>query len=313
MTKQSSQVSRPIDRVVLARLTGNLGDAKTVARCCSDVAALHSQLLGEMIREEMQLELDIEFLEHRSGLNSTLIEDLGAEYTLTSATLRNWCPHFVLGTKNDLAIAMIAQLLGDASPQGGGGESRPLSSIEADIAALVFNKIASVLRSGLSAPGNFEPVLSSPYPAGEYAQHAAEVVDDFAAAIKLQVTLGALVSEIVLVIPQNVLLKTTIVKPTAQLADGREADERLTDRILRSQVDLCARIKLTPLKLSSIARLRPGDIIPFEDLGEVSVDMDANGKMMYRCEFGRSGDSYSVKVKSNSNPEGTTLKQILDI
>jgi flagellar motor switch protein FliM len=314
MAKQSSEVLKSIDPIVLARLTGNLGDVKTVARCCSDVAALECHLLGDMIREEMGLELTIEYSEHRSGMNSALIQALGSDYTLTSASIRNWCQHFVIGTKNELPIAMIAQLLGDPNPQGGPEDARPLSSIECDIAALVFKRIVSVLRCGLNAPGDFEPVVSSPYPAGEYTKQAAEVADGFAAAIELEVTLGTLSSKVVLVIPQHVLLKTTITKPAAHLAIGQaNADEALTDRVLRSQVDLCARIKLTPLKLSSISKLRPGDTIPFEDIGEVSVDMDANGKMMYRCEFGRSGDSYSVKIKSNASPDNNTLKQILNI
>ncbi|RWX76999.1 hypothetical protein EPK99_15160 [Neorhizobium lilium] len=314
MAKQPTKAHPPIDRVVLARLTGHLGDAKTVARCCTDVASLECLLLGDMLREEMQVDLDLEYLDHQSGLNSTIVAGLGSGYTLSSVSLRNWCHHFIVGVKNNLPIAMIAQLLGDPAPQSGEGESRTLSSIENDVAALLLARVVSVLRCGLKVPGDYEPVVSDPFPAGHYAQHAVDVEDDFVAAVRLQANLGELESEIVILIPQSVLLKTTITRPTPQLSDGRtNQDEQLSDRVLRSQVDLCARIKLTPLKLSSIARLRPGVTIPFEDIGEVSVDMDANGRTMYRCEFGRSGDSYSVKVKSNANPDGNTLKQILNI
>jgi flagellar motor switch protein FliM len=267
-----------------------------------------------MLREEMQVDLELEYASHQSGMNSAIISSLGSDYTLVSIGIRNWCPHFVVGVKNNLPIAMIAQLLGDPAPQSGEGESRALSSIEDDIAALFLARVVSVLRCGIKVPGDHEPILSAPFPAGKYTQHAVDVEDDFVAAVRLQATLGQLESEIVILIPQNVLLKTTITRPTAQLTDGRpQQDEQLTDRILRSQVDLCARIKLTPLKLSSIARLRPGVTIPFEDIGEISVDMDANGRTMYRCEFGRSGDNYSVKVKSNASPEGNAIKQILNI
>lgn len=313
MTNPSSQTHKPMDRVVLARLTGNLGDAKTVAQCCSNVGALQAQLLGDMVSEQMQLELDVEFAGHQSGLRSRLVGALGDNYTLTGVELRNWCPHFVVGVRNDLAIAMIAQLLGDAGGEDG-GEMRRLSSIEADIAALLLNKAVAVLRSGITVPGDFEPVLSSAYPSSTYAQHAADIADDFAAAVRLQVTLGKLASELVIIIPQNVLLKTTITRPGKQLGDASTiSSDAFSEPVLRSQVDLSARIRLTPLKLGSIARLRPGDTIPFEDVGEVGVDMDANGKMMYRCEFGRSGDSYSVKVKSNASTDGNIIRHILDI
>lgn len=313
MTKQTTQ-ARPINPLVLARLTGHLGDAKTVARCCADVAALQCLLLGDILREEMQVDLDIEYLDHQSGLNSSIIEKLGRDYTLTSVNLRDWCPHFIVGVKNNLPIAMIARLLGDTTPPSGEGENRLLSSIESEIAALLLARVVSVLRSGLKGASEAAPTQSAPYPSHEYAQQAADVEDDFAAAVRLRAKLGELDGEILLVIPQNVLLKTTITKPVAQLTDGRQdQDAQLTERVLRSQVDLCARIRLTPLKLGSIARLQPGVTIPFEDLGEVSVDMDANGRTMYRCEFGRSGDNYSVKIKSNANPDGNSLKQILNI
>lgn len=313
MTKQTTK-ARPIDPLVLARLTGHLGDAKTVARCCGDVAALQCLLLGDMLQEEMQVELDVEYLNHQSGLNSAIIQTLGRDYTLSSVSLRNWCPHFVVGVKNNLPIAMIARLLGDTTLPSGEGENRLLSSIESEIAGLLLARVVSVLRCGLKGIGESEPQLSSPYASHEYAQQAADVEDDFAAAIRLHAKLGELDSEIVIVVPQNVLLKTTITKPVAQLTDGRpDQDTQLTERVLRSQVDLCARIKLTPLRLGSIARLQPGVTIPFEDIGEISVDMDANGRTMYRCEFGRSGDNYSVKIKSNANPDGNSLKQILNI
>ncbi len=314
MSKQLPKAPPPMDRVVLARLTGHLGDAKTVARSCSDVAALECLLLSDMLREDMQVDLDLEFHRHQSGLNRAIIAGLGSSYTLAGVSLRNWCPHFVVGVKNNLPIAMIAQLLGDTAAQSKEGENRALSSIETEIAALFLARVVSVLRCGVPVPGDHEPIVSTPYPAGDYLQHAAEFEDNFVAAVHLSAKLGALESEIVILIPQSVLLKTTITKPVPQLADGRtHQDEPLSDRVLRSQVDLCARIKLTPLKLSSIARLQPGVVIPFEDIGEVSVDMDANGRTMYRCEFGRSGDSYSVKVKSNASPEGNSLKQILNI
>lgn len=312
MTDKSTPAPKPMDRVVLARLTGDLGDAKTVERCCGDVANIETLLLADLIARDMQLEIDVEPLGHQSGLRSALVAGLDEHCTLTSVGIRNWCPHFVVATKNDLPIAMIAQLLGDTGSDN--GEMRTLSTIEADVATLLLTKVVAVLRSGLTVPGDHEPVLSTPFQTSAYAQQSVDFADNFAAATRLRVKLGKLVSEIVIIIPQGILLKTVISRPGKQLTDGtRDQNEVVADHVLRSQVDLSARIRLTPLKLSSIARLRPGDIIPFEDVGDVGVDMDANGKMMYRCEFGRSGDSYSVKIKSNASADGNILRQVLDI
>jgi flagellar motor switch protein FliM len=311
MTNPSSETTKPIDPIVLARLTGSLGDVKTIAQCCSDVAALECQLLGDVVREEMQIDIGVEYAGHVSGLRSAVIAGLGSGYTLVSASQRNWCSHFVIATRNSLPIAMIAQLLGDTDKPS--DDARVLTSIEGDIATLLLSRIAGVLRLGLGAQGAFEPVLSACYPIGDYAKQSAETPDCFAAAVRLQIKLGSLTGEIVIVIPQSVLLKTTITRPSVQPSNGLPAPaDAIADHVLRSQIDLCARIKLTPLKLGSIARLRLGDTIPFEDIGDIGVDMDANGKLIYRCEFGRSGDSYSVKIKSNVTPDGNILKKILD-
>ncbi|KQQ73692.1 hypothetical protein ASF70_07745 [Rhizobium sp. Leaf321] len=311
MNNPSSEVTKPIDPIVLARLTGSLGDVKTIAHCCSDVAALQCQLLGDVVQEEMQLDIGVEYAGHVSGLRSQVIAGLGAGYTLVSASQRNWCTHFVIATRNSLPIAMIAQLLGDTDQPS--DDTRTLTSIEGDIASLLVSRIAGVLRLGLGPKGEFEPVLSPCYPITDYARQSLEIPDCFAAAVRLQVKLGSLTGEVVIVIPQSVLLKTTITRPSGQLANSLPAPaDAVADHVLRSQIDLCARIKLTPLKLGSIARLKPGDTIPFEDIGDIGVDMDANGKLIYRCEFGRSGDSYSVKIKSNVSPDGNILKKILD-
>lgn len=314
MSNPATETLAPMDPIVLARLTGNLGDMKTVAQRCSDVAALQCHLLGDMIAEEMQLEVDVEYTSHRSALRSALIAELGSGYTLISTSLRNWCPHFLVGVKNDLAITVIAQLLGDTGGPSAADAVRPLSTIEADVAALLLKRMVAVLRSGLTAAGEFEPLLSAPYAASDYAQHGAEFADGFAAAIRLSVKLGKLDSEVLIVIPQNVLLKTVITKPGVKaieaMSDGMQG---LGDHVLRSQVDLQARIRLASLKLKTIAGLKPGDTIPFEDVGEVNVDMDANGKMMYRCEFGRSGENYSVKIKSNTGSDGNVIRQALNI
>jgi flagellar motor switch protein FliM len=313
MKLPSREASMPLDRVVLARLTGEMGDARTITRCCSDVAALQSLLLRDVVRDDMQLEIDVEPSANATGLRSNLAGRLGDGYTLASCSLPGWCSHFVLAARNDLPIAMIAHLLGDSGDDDQDAHERALTSIESDVAALLFSRVVDVLRSGILSSAGETPVISKPYGGTEYAIQAADVADTFAASIGLRVTLGALVSEILLIIPQQILLKTPISRPGGHaLDDHTDASDTAADHVLLSQIDLRARVKLTPLKLGSVARLRPGDVIPFEDLGDVAVDMDANGKLIYRCEFGRSGDNYSVKIKSNATPDGDILKQILD-
>ena len=42
-----------------------------------------------------------------------------------------------------------------------------------------------------------------------------------------------------------------------------------------------------------------------------SLDVSANGKDLYRCEFGRAGDRYTVRVKDNVSSEDEILKHLM--
>lgn len=306
--------SGSMDRAVLARLTGDLGDAKTVSRFGADIGGLYTSLLADTLGGELNLELDVEYIGSESALMSTLVGRLDPASTLTIGSLRNWCPNFILSCENILPISIIANLLGDDT--GSNGESRKLSAIELDIASLVFQKIASVLRSGIDVPGGFEPALVDPYDHSEHVQKHAEIIDMFAAAVRMRISIGAISGEFQLIIPQGALLKTVIVQPKqiGQQSEAREAwKEQLGKQVRRSQVELQARVRMQALTLDTISRLSVGDVIPFFDAGtDVRVEVDANGKMLYNCEFGRSGQNYTVKIKESAGTSEESLKRILE-
>ncbi len=88
--------------------------------------------------------------------------------------------------------------------------------------------------------------------------------------------------------------------------------EQIGEQVRRSQVTLEARIRLQPQTLGTISRLAVGDVIPFMDNGDVSVEVSANSKDLYICEFGRSGENYTVRVKDNINSDGDLLKHLMN-
>ncbi len=130
---------------------------------------------------------------------------------------------------------------------------------------------------------------------------------EFGAQIRMTVELGKVTSEVALIIPQRALLKSKVVapKPKGQLAQSKqEWAERIKDQVRRSPVTLEARIRLQSLALKTVAHLAKGDFIDLEDKDDVKVQVSANGKDMYVCEFGRSGERYTVRVKDNISERG---------
>jgi len=308
-----TQTTHALDHVVLARLTGRLGDSDTVKRLAADVASLYVELLSDVLQGETGLSVAVTYLDCTSDLMTDLTAQIGDDYTLTDVALRNWCPNFLIACHNSFPITMMAHLLGADGDDLGAPVDRTLSKIERDIATLVFQQIAGILRSGVNAPGGFEPLLSAPYIPSEGSKSEVDNSNDFAVAVRLQVTLGSVQSDIQLIIPQQVLLKTKITPPKARPAQGKaqkEWSDQIAEQVHRSQVTLEARVNLTPLTLNTISRLAAGDVIPFFDKKDVHVEVNANGKMLYACEFGRSGQNYTVRVKDNTTSDEEILRHL---
>lgn len=303
-----------MDDVVLARLTGGLGDKKMLARRGAEIGNLYAALLADMFRAEAGLEVEVAYSDSQSGLMHDLVSGLDEFCCVARGGLRNWCPDFVLACGNDLPIAVMAKMLGAENEDMEATEERPLSKIELDVATQIIGQIAGVLQAGVNAPGGFEPVMDEPANRPDFAPLDAKVAAEFGLAVRMVVKLARVTSYLVVIIPQRSLLKTKITVPVAA-GQMKKADtawfDTLASQVKKSQATLTAHIKLQPLTLRTISRLMAGDVIPFLDHEEVHVEVAANGKEIYACEFGRWGENYTVRVKDNISSDEETLRHLM--
>ncbi|PZU84396.1 MAG: flagellar motor switch protein FliM [Shinella sp.] len=314
MAEAKTKAAPAMDHALLSRLTGALGDKKTVEKLCADFGNLYSEFLPDIFHSETGLDMQVHYKGHESGLMNDVIADLGDNVVLADTSLRNWSPGFVLGCNNSFIITLMENLLGALPETIEEPVHRPLSRIELDLSSMVFDKIANVLRSGVNAPGGFEPLIEKPHNAEDRTKPEDDHIDQFAVVIRMGIDLGPISSEFYLVIPQKALLKTvvTVPKSKGQMSRNRkEWADQIAEQVRRSQVTLEARIRLQTLTLKTISRLAAGDVIPFEEKGDVTVEVSANGKEMYRCEFGRAGEKYTVRVKDNVSSEDEILRHLM--
>lgn len=304
-----------IEPALLARLTGGLGDRRTVEKLCSDFGLLYSEFLPDVFHSETGLTVEVNYLGHETGETNDLIGDLGDAYVLTTGALRNWSPRFYLACGNTFVIALMEHLLGAALETVEEPIQRPLSRIEIDLAAMVLDRLANVLRSGVNAPGGFEAILDKPVNFEDWIRpEEAQMDGRYAAAMKFTIKLGQVTSDFVLIAPQRALLKTKVTAPKSKnqmSRKGKEWSEQLAEQVRRSQVTLEARIRLQSLTLGIVSRLAVGDVIPFQEHGDITVDVSANGREMYRCEFGRAGENYTVRVRDNMSTDDEILKHLM--
>ena len=109
-------LQRPaMDPVLLAKLTGCLGDKATVEKLCASLSDVYSAFLPDIFKSETGLDVSVAYLGCRSGYKNDLIADLDANVTLVDATLRNWSQNITFACGNSFVIALMESLLGAAT------------------------------------------------------------------------------------------------------------------------------------------------------------------------------------------------------
>ncbi len=135
MTVAPAQTRNAMNRALLARLTGNLGDRKTVTRLCNDFGQLYAAFLPDVFHSETNLNVKVGYVGCEMGLMGDLIAGLGEDVAISNVSLRNWCPHFVIACGNGFVITLMENLLGAMPDTVGEPVERPLSKIELDLAS----------------------------------------------------------------------------------------------------------------------------------------------------------------------------------
>ncbi|MEJ8310318.1 FliM/FliN family flagellar motor switch protein [Agrobacterium larrymoorei] len=301
---------------LLAKLTGGLGDSKTVTKIGAEIGQVYGTFLPDVFHSETSIDIEVDYETCESGLMTDLIAKLGKDYAVADCSLRNWCNNFMLGVGNGFVMALMERMLGAAPDTIMEPEVRALSPIELDLSALILDRIAGVLRSAVNASGGFEVTIEPPFNATGKSNYDEAMFGQFGMLIRSKIAIGKVASEFALIIPQRTLLKTTIVtpKPSAgALKKQEEWMEMISEQVKRSQVTLEAKIRLQTLTLKTISRLVEGDVIPFRDAkqDDICVEVSANGAKMYNCEFGRAGDRYTVRVKNNVSTDDEILRHLM--
>ena len=226
MTSPTNNNVYTFDRKLLARMTGALGDNKTIGKLCSDLGHVFAEFLPDIFQNETGLDIDIGYAGFDTGLKSELIANLGNGVALCDTSLRNWCPDFVISCDSPVIITLMEILLGAPSNAIEEPKPRSLSNIELDVATMIFEKIADVLKSAVSVAGSFEPVVGRPYNASQRPAPDPDVADVYAACINVTMGLGPVLSTFSIIVPQQTLLKTAVVFPKG-MGQGPQGQGRL--------------------------------------------------------------------------------------
>lgn len=290
---------------LLDRMTGAKGSAEDIETKCQTMLLALGPILEAAFESATGVEIDARPGAIQQGRRRELLAELSGEAVYCEGSIAGWSREIASLCGTSLIIGLVECLLGGSDPENLDVVSRPLSGIELDMSLVVFEQLNDSLRTLVSSDPKAKASVAKPQLA------VPEAIDDptpdfHAAAITFEIGFGAIIAPLTLIVPQAILLKTKISAPKLGKKTGDKADdwaERLSGRVSQSQISLQAAVALAPLPLGDISRLQAGDLIAFAHNGDIEVTLSANGKPLYTCALGRSGQSYMVKVEGQAGPD----------
>lgn len=298
-----------IDKDLLARMIGRAGDPRTIRAKAAELAGAVCGPLEAALLDAAGLAASVSCEDVELGVRSALEAKVAETDVRCPAAIRDWCHHFSMSTSTAMAVAFAESLLGGSD---GKGEQRPLSPVELDVSIMLFEQFLDVLKRVADAG---EAVATTGAPTASAPDHDDDDLPDVhSVMMTFRVTFGDTEEPLRLLLPQQTMLKTRIVLPEPESTTARQVPpewaERLKRQVARSDVTLRAQIRLLPMTLGDLARLSPGDVLPFADEHDVEVRLDANGRDLARCELGRSGSRYMLRLKPEVSLEAELMRDM---
>lgn len=306
----------PFPPALLARLTGKLGDKKTIERISLNFGQCYSELLPIIFKEEIGIDINASYLDCKSGKFSQVIASFNENFVFYNSSLKGWTSNFFVGCSNDFIIVILENLLNTDQEITPTLQKRSFSIIEQKLAKLILTKTSSILNQLIPQSQNIPHPLDGPHDIDVLKKTTYPLSNEFVTAINIEITIGKIISLFTLIVTQETLLKTNLKNITTTkeaINPTQDYNDPLINKAYQLYVNVETRANLQKVKIKDILQFKVGQIIPFLlDRGENRVTVSINGKETYSCELGRIGNNYTVRIKDRIIFDKKNLSKILN-
>ncbi|AMC12439.1 FliM/FliN family flagellar motor switch protein [Liberibacter crescens] len=290
-----------VSPILLARLTGKIGDKKIIEKKSLEFGQLYKHYLPKVLKKETDIHIELAYIGYKSGKFHELISFLEGNFSLCTVSQPNCFSYLMIACGNHFIIALLEKLLSAEQSTIETLPNRPLSIIETDLAKLILNKMSSVLSLCTSQLTDLKYHFEGSATFKDLIQKENQEHNEFSAAINMEIILDGIRTPFILIIPQEKLLKISLTSFNSnqqKINHKTKLSNQFIKQVNQLDVYIEARIELQTITPRNILHLSVGDVIPFMDKDDVSVIINANGKEIYSCELGRTGDNYTVRIKN---------------
>lgn len=284
---------------ILERLVGDTAEPdritaaarKFAQRGIGAVVERVNQLLSSPIEMELQA---IELGRYAQALYST------SENNAVGLVQSALSPDALLLDLDTEAVSMLVAACLGADPEFAPiGIDRPLSQIELDVAATLFQEVAAAFNGSGPRSLQLRMPVPPPFSGPEIRKH---VLRD-GPSVRIVFTLKALNASgrLAVTMPQRVLLNARDESRNSDPVHGSDEanvwSERLGEEVRKSSVTLDAIVPLPQMTLGQLSMLKVGQVLELPAAAQTSTRLSSRNKTLFVCEFGKIEQNYSVRIK----------------
>lgn len=289
---------------ILERLVGETGDPDRLAEAARGLATRALPAITAGLNQEAGFPLDVEIADIGLGRIAEAAPQPDSFDALVVAGSQISPDAFVLRLDAAAIALLVGALFGADPEQPPAALERAPTPIELDVASMVMRGFAEALNGDGERALN----LKLPVPRAVAGPDAARTVlrDGPAVRIAFRIAGKSGSGLLTLTMPQRLFLKARGEGGAANernLAAQAEWHARFGGEVMRAGVKLTASVPMARMTLGEIAGLSVGQVIELPRGAAAETRLDARGKTVFLCEFGRLGENYTVRIRQPFDAE----------
>jgi flagellar motor switch protein FliM len=279
---------------IVERMIGASGAADQVTGVARGQAERALPIVLKSLNETLSSPVEIEIKGIEIGRQGDMIQIAGANGAMTIVASATSGDALILAIDAG-ALGVVTNALFGGEPETATGIERGLSAIELEVAALVFDKMAAAVNGNGARSLNLKFPLVPPITGDELKKKIMR--DGPSVRIQYSVFTSAGAGDLVLSMPQRVLLQHRGVAKPADTAGAAGWSELFGGQVMRSAVTLEATVPLGRMTLGEIASLEEGQIIEMPVTAPSQTKLGARNKPLFVGEFGKLGQHYTIRIR----------------
>ena len=281
---------------IVERLIGDTGEPEHIVQAARSLGFRALPAIRDSLNEQVSYPIEIE-LESVALSRMAEAKRPEAENDALVVAASATSPDAMMLIADSHAIALLVSALFGGDPDMRVAPiQRPLTSIELELASVVFEATAKALNgSGVRALS-----VKFPMPAAISGQTLKKLVVRDGPAVRMSFKLVAPSGEgrFIVMMPQRVLLLHRG-EGAADMDEGGEEERwhaRFSEEVMRSAVKLEATVPLSPMTLGDLSRLFVGQVLEMPEAAPMQTKLSAHRNPLFTCEFGKLGQNFTVRV-----------------